>query len=56
MVVEEDLSLGGEHTIQYRDAVLHNCIFETYIILLTSIILINLILFFFKEANHVHTW
>ena len=43
MVVEGDLTLGGEHTIQYTDIILQNYTLETYIILLTNIFLINLI-------------
>ena len=36
MVMEGDLTWGGEHTIQYTDDVLYNCTPETYIILLTN--------------------
>ena len=39
--MEGDLTWGGEHTIQYTDDVLQNCKPDTYIILLTSITLIN---------------
>ena len=39
----EDLTLDGEHTVQYTDDILLNCTLETYIILLTNIISINLI-------------
>ena len=31
--MEGDLTWGGEHTIQYTDAVLQKCSTETYIIL-----------------------
>ena len=41
MVMEGDLTWGGEHTVQYTDDVLQNCIPETYIILLTNATLIN---------------
>ena len=41
MVIEGDLTWGGEHTIQYTDDVLQNCILETYIILLTYVTPIN---------------
>ena len=41
MVVEGDLTLGGEHTIQYANDVLQNCTLEPYIILLTSVTPIN---------------
>ena len=41
MVIEGDLTWGGEHTIQYTDDVLQNCTPETYIILLTNVTLIN---------------
>ena len=41
MVMEGDLSLGGEQTIQYTDDVSQNCTFETYVILLTNITLIQ---------------
>ena len=37
MVMEGDLTWGGEHMIQYMDDVLQNCIPETYIILLTTV-------------------
>ena len=43
MVMEEDLTWGGEHTIQYIDDVLQNCTPETYTILLTSDTSVNLI-------------
>ena len=39
--MEGDLTWGGEHTIQYIDDVLQNCIPETCIILLTNITQIN---------------
>ena len=42
MVMEEDLPLGSEHTMQYTDDVSKNFILETYIIILT-VIQINLI-------------
>ena len=38
MVMEGDLTWGGEHTVQYTDDILQNCTLETYIILLTSIV------------------
>ena len=44
MMMEGDLTWGGEHTIQYIDDVLQNCTTETYIIFLinvTPIISIN---------------
>ena len=44
MVIEEDLTSGGEHTIQYTDDISQNCSLETYIILLTNVTPINLIL------------
>ena len=43
MVMEGDLTWGGEHTIQHTDNVLKNCAPETYMILLTSVSPINLI-------------
>ena len=46
MEIEEGLTLGGEHTMQYTEDVLQNCIFETYIILLTKVTLRNLIKIF----------
>ena len=39
--MEGDLTWGGEHTVQYTDDVLQNCIPETYIILLTNATRIN---------------
>ena len=41
MVMEGDLTRGGEYTIQYTDDVLQNCTHETYVISLTSVIPIN---------------
>ena len=41
MVMERDLTQGGEHTIQYTDEVLQNCTTETFIIILTSVTPIN---------------
>ena len=41
MVMEGDVTWGGEHTIRCTDAVLQNCTPETYIILLTNAIPIN---------------
>ena len=43
MMMEDDWTLGGGHTIQYTDNVSQNCTFETYIILLTNVTSINLI-------------
>ena len=37
MVMEGDLALGGEHTIQYSVDVSQNCTPETYIILLINV-------------------
>ena len=41
MVMEGDLTWGGEHTIQYTGDVLQNCMSETCIILLTNVTPIN---------------
>ena len=41
MVMEGDLTCGGEHTIQYTDDVLQNCTLETCTILLTNVTSIN---------------
>ena len=41
MVMEGDLTQGGEHTVQYADDVLQNCTTETCIILLINVTLIN---------------
>ena len=38
---EGDLTLSGEHTMQYAGDVLQNCTPETYIILLINVTLIN---------------
>ena len=46
MVLEGDLALGGEHTIQYTDDVLQSCKLETYVILLTNVTLIRFNKFF----------
>ena len=37
MVINEDLTWGGEHITQYTDDVLWNCTPETNIILLTNV-------------------
>ena len=37
MMMEGDLTQGGEHTIQNIDNVLQNCTPEAYIILLTHV-------------------
>ena len=37
MVMDEDLILGGEHTIRCTDDVLQNCAPETCVILLSSV-------------------
>ena len=37
MVMEGDLTWGGEHTIQYTDDVLQNCTHGTYILLTNGI-------------------
>ena len=39
--MEGDLTLGTEHTIQYKNDVLQNCTPKTYIILLTNVTPIN---------------
>ena len=44
MVAKGDLTLGGEHTMQYTDDVFQNCTLETCIILLTNVTSINVIL------------
>ena len=41
MVMEGDLTWGGEHTAQCADDVLQNCTPETCIILLTNVTTIN---------------
>lgn len=41
-VGEGELTLAGEHTVQHTDNIT-DCTLETYIILLTSVTLINLI-------------
>ena len=47
--MEGDLTLGGEHAVQYTNDVLKNCTLETYIILLTNVTSINSITLFLKE-------
>ena len=42
MVMEGELTSGGEHTIQCTHDILQNCTPETYIILLTNATPINL--------------
>ena len=41
MVMEGDLTWGGEHTVQYTDDVLQSCTPETYASLLTNVTPIN---------------
>ena len=41
MVTEDDLTLGGGHTIQYTDDASSNCALEIYIILFTDVTPIN---------------
>ena len=41
MVMEGDLTWGGEHTIQYTNDVLQNFMPEIYIILLTNVTLVG---------------
>ena len=43
MVIEDDLNLGGGHTMQYTDHVSEKYTLETYMILLTNVTPINLI-------------
>ena len=43
MVMEGHFTLGGEHAMKYTDDDLQNCALETYTILLTDVIIINLI-------------
>ena len=37
MVMEGEMTLGGEYTIQYKNDELYNSILETYLILLTNV-------------------
>ena len=37
MVIEGDLTLGGEHSMEYINDVLYNCTLKTYIILLNNV-------------------
>ena len=48
-----NLTWGGEHTIEYTDEVLYNCIPEIYIILLTNASPINSIKLFFKSKKKI---
>ena len=45
MVMEEDLTGGGEHTVQYAGDAFQNCTPETYIIVLINVTPINSIQF-----------
>ena len=47
MVMEGDLTWGGEHTIQCTEDMLQNCTPECYVILLTGVTPINSI----KKTN-----
>ena len=44
MLTEDDLTLGGGHTMQYIDDISQNCTLGTYIIVLTNVAPVNLIL------------
>ena len=35
--MDRDLTLGGEHILQYKETILQNCTPETYMILLASV-------------------
>ena len=50
-MMKGNLTWGGEHTIEYTDDVLYNCIPEIYIILLTNASPINSIKLFFKSKK-----
>ena len=57
MVVGEDLTLGGGHTVQYTDHVSSKCALETCIILLTSATPTHLkIKYAFKEMDSEQHW
>ena len=43
MVMQGDVTWGGEHAIQYTDDVLQNCTPDTYLILLANVTPINAI-------------
>ena len=47
--MEGDLTLSGEHTMQYTDDVLQNYTPEIYVILITNVIPINSIKKIFKN-------
>ena len=53
MPMEKDLSLGGEHTIQYIDDVLQNYTVETFIILLTNVTTMNSTKNIFKKKTNL---
>ena len=42
MAKEDDLTLGGGHTMQYTDHVSQKCPLDTYMVLLTNVTPINL--------------
>ena len=50
MVMERDLTQGGEHTIHCTDDVLQNRVPETYVILLTKVTPINSL----KKENELY--
>lgn len=43
VVMERNLTFGGEHTMQYPDDLLLNCTLESCVVLLTNITPVNLI-------------
>ena len=51
MATEEDLTLGGDCTMQYTEGVLQNCTFDPYIMLLNNISPIPLIKNISKEQK-----
>ena len=50
MVMDKDLTWGGEHTIQCTDDVLQNCALETCTVLLTSVTSISSIK---RKESHI---
>ena len=55
VMMEGDQSLSGEHTMQYTDVLLQNCIPETDVILLTNVTPINLIFLKKRDAREKMT-
>ena len=56
VVTDEKQTMGGEHTIQYIDDVLWKCTLQSYIMLLTDVILKNFVKTKIKDTSKPYTF